>query len=194
MSVENCIKCNFKELYFEDFCRSCFLKNFVKKVRKEIRLNNMFNKSDKIAVLDYGNCESKVLINVISSIFDTKMTDFTVESVQVNDLEVFFQKIKDKEYDKLVVPNTSRDYAKRLILSFFNDDSLIVDDMDLAVFPFANLTRAEVYGYAECKDLCPDCNFGDGDFEAFMKDFDAEGSQAVRALKKSYDLLKGLMK
>lgn len=66
-----CVKCGKKaELKVQnlDACKKCFIKIIEKRVRKEIRINRLIEKNDKILIIDDGSAEAKSAIFILSKI------------------------------------------------------------------------------------------------------------------------------
>jgi hypothetical protein len=113
-----CVKCNGKatiHLDNLDACNGCFQKIVQKRVRKEIRINKLIEKSEKLLIIDDGSAEAKLMCSLIKEI--------------IRDLPVFIDIKKSRyelgmeqkgKYDKVIIPWNANKEGEYLLNCFFD--------------------------------------------------------------------------
>jgi hypothetical protein len=98
----DCIKCGKKatiSLPNLNACNGCFLKIIDKRVRKEIRINELIRSNDKILIIDDGSCQAKLSIFLLKEI----IKDPTV-NIKIKKEKFDLGKESEGDYTKIVIP------------------------------------------------------------------------------------------
>ncbi|MEK6916373.1 MAG: hypothetical protein AABW92_01390 [Nanoarchaeota archaeon] len=80
-------------------CDSCFQKIIEKRVRKEIRTNNLIDKDDKILILDNGSAESQLSSYLLKRIIKDLPVKITIKK-----LDYTHGKALSGDFNKIIVP------------------------------------------------------------------------------------------
>lgn len=137
----NCYKCKRDGKNKTDnkyFCDKCFLEIIEKRVRKEIRTNNLINKNDKILILNdssYSSILNEYLIKKI--IYNPK-----IKIKKIKKYNPIFNYDKKNTYNKIVIPWLLDDEIKSLLESFFkNTKNKIANNTKIK--PLISITKDE---------------------------------------------------
>lgn len=99
-SVMRCVKCGkAAEEKSIAACKNCFVKIIEKRVRKEIRINRLFRKGDRVALIDDKSAEAKVSGFMIKSILGNLPMEFSVKKADYH-----LGKLSGGKSDKVIIP------------------------------------------------------------------------------------------
>jgi len=110
-----CSKCKkeseIKLTHLRDLCKTCFLFTIEKRIRKELRQKASVKRNEKLAIIDDGSKEAKILNYFLKNI----LKDMPIE--------IFFVKKLDGKYDKLFAPHNANQEAD-LFLQYIFDNKI----------------------------------------------------------------------
>lgn len=151
-----CVKCGKKsqvKVQNLDACKSCFLKILQKRVRKEIRINQLIKKNDKILIIDDGSAESKSAIFILPKILKDLPVNIEIKKKTYN----IGEKISEN-YNKIIIPwNADKEGEYFLSCVFHNKEMLYLGHFEkhnknyLKIF--LPVLEKEVQLYAEINKL-----------------------------------------
>lgn len=124
-----CKKC-MNEAYYSGLCKSCFLRYFERKVRKELRLNRIINRNDTLIITD-------------------QLCEYVIRRI-IKDMPV---KIIKKGKGKHVLPWTADDECCHFLSLFLNNKPLKGIGHGKDVKLFLSLLEDEVAAYAKAKSI-----------------------------------------
>jgi tRNA(Ile)-lysidine synthase TilS/MesJ len=112
-----CVKCNGKATVHSDnldACSGCFQKIIQKRVRKEIRINKLIEKNDKILIINDGTAEAKLMPHLLKEI----LKDLPVIISDKKSKYALGEEIKGK-YNKIIIPWNADREGEYLLNYFF---------------------------------------------------------------------------
>jgi len=129
-------------------CKRCFCDVIEKRVRKELRINKLLVKNDKVLILDDSSPGSSVVKYLINNII--KDPTIKIDMKKVNKIELSGDY---KDYDKVIVPFVMDDEIVSYLDSYFNNNNKSKEKEDKFVMPLIVLRSDEVLNFAETKKL-----------------------------------------
>ncbi|MBN2367899.1 hypothetical protein JXC34_02695 [Candidatus Woesearchaeota archaeon] len=149
-----CVKCGKpSELKVQNLeaCESCFIKIIQKRVRKELRLNRLIKKNDRILVIDDSSAESKASEYLLKDIIKNLPVKITVKKISYNLGEEL-----NGDYDKIIIPwNADKEDEYFLHAVFQNKDAPYLGHYKLGKKTYVKLLlpvlHDEVILYAKSK-------------------------------------------
>lgn len=97
-----CVKCSKPskiKVQNLETCESCFLKIIQKRVRKELRINKLIKKNDKILIIDDGSAEAKLSEYLLKEIIKSLPVTITVKKLSYE----LGNSVKG-DYNKIIIP------------------------------------------------------------------------------------------
>lgn len=122
------------------FCNNCFCEIVERRVRKEIRMNQLFQKNDKVQILDDGTEKSALNKYLLKNI----IKDPTIK--------IDVGKTVKKGYDKIVLPWSLDDEINDYLKNRFEKKIKSVSSKNM-IKPLVNITRDEAITFARIKKL-----------------------------------------
>lgn len=114
-----CVKCNGKatiHLDNLDACNGCFQKIVQKRVRKEIRINKLIEKNDKLLILDDESAEAKLMLPLLKEILKDLPVTIDIKKLKYE----LGQEIKGK-HNKVIIPWNADKEGEYLLNCFFEE-------------------------------------------------------------------------
>jgi len=161
-----CAVCS-KKPYLNGMCRQCFNNYFIKKARKEIRLNDLFRRNDSVFVADNRNAQS----------FAAK---WVVENME---MPLRFSK-KGKKIAGTCMENEISEFLKSML-----ENKKLKKDKSIRLF--SNMQLTEVFAFAKMKGYTGKTPKLDK-LQEMVEGIDKKHSTTKSALFKSVQALKAL--
>ncbi len=141
----NCIKCTGKAeitslKHIGPACKGCFLKIIEKRVRKDMRTNQLIKKNDKILILDNESKESVVGRFLLKSI----IKDLPVK------ISISKSKKSNAKYNKIIVPWSLDDEAEKFLDTIFSKKKPAKHSKN-EIMLLKNLSEEEIETFAKIK-------------------------------------------
>lgn len=149
-----CFKCNNTsnlKLDNKDICQICFVHIIEKKVRKEIRINKLFKKNEKVLFLLDGSEKAEVLKYLIKKIIKNPAIKFSYKKIKIFYIEEEYD--KNNEYDKILVPwciENEIEYYLSGIFTFKDQSKLLHGKI---IKPLIGISRKDINNFAKIKKL-----------------------------------------
>lgn len=124
------------------FCKNHFVNLVEKRVRKEIRVNKLINKNDKVLIVDDGTDKAAVTKYLIEKI----IRDPTVK------IKTGAQK-RVLDFDKIIIPWNLDDEAISYLKSMFEQKEHKFLHQKNVIKPLVGITNEEVSSFAKLKGL-----------------------------------------
>lgn len=127
-------------------CNSCFCRIIEKRIRKQMRVNELFSKGETVHILDDQSAASAIISSLLPEVLSYKRIEF-----------IICEKIPNNAA-KAVLPWTLDDELNSALKSIFLGDEMIYpakrfDPAIQTVMPLISVTREEIERYADINGL-----------------------------------------
>ena len=158
MKCNNCIKKGSYKAGNKNYCKSHFLNNIEKRVRKEIRINQLIQKNDNLLILD-DNSQNFTTANFL-------LTKIITDPTITITIKKKLSKTDKEKYSKIIIPITLDDKSNAYIKALFENTSKLNETK--IIEPISVLTNEEVLQYSKLHNLIFELVVKKDDYQVFI--------------------------
>ena len=135
----------------KSFCDSCFCEIVEKRVRKEIRINQLYQRNDKILIIDDDSYKSAINKYILKKIIQDPTIKFGIKKVRSFNETVDYD--KEKKYSKIAIPWVLDNEITSYLKSRFEDKKIETLHSKKTIKPLVAITKEEAKTFANIRKL-----------------------------------------